>query len=465
LTRVQRQLLEEVEAGGLLHVWALGRRSGKTLLASLVALWTCLLQPDLAECVRRRERIYAVAVATSLRQARIFVEQARSIVEASALLAPLVEDVSDEEIRFGNHTMLAAFPCTSRGARGWPIACLLLDEAAHMLDTEGNAAAGLVYRSLAPSVAQFGNKARVIVASSPFGVDGFFADLFQTIEKGDLEGSVCAQHSTLDVRPDFANAALELERRRDPEAFRAEYGAEFIAAGAAFLDAGRIAAAVTSASELQPGSVVDPVAAIDLGFIQDSTALTIVGRDPANRERLRLALARAWTPKLGPLGFGPTLDEIAALCHLYGVTRLYTDQHSATAAVEYLTRCGIRATVVTTTPTSKSEMFASLKTRIYGTVLDLYDMPELLAELRRIETVTTPGAATIRIRRLGTSHGDIATALALAVSRFKSSHIPMTVLNPNDYMRGRSLRPARELDIPGLALQHESDLRPAGRRR
>jgi hypothetical protein len=435
LTPRQRELLVSVETGPPLHVWALGRRSGKTLLAALIGLWTCLLRPELAERVRQHEYRYAVAVATNLRQSRLFVGAARSVVEASSLLSPLVESVSDEEITFRNRTVLAAFPCTSRGGRGWPIACLLLDEAAHMLDTDGNQAAEPVYRALAPSVAQFGERARIIVASSPLGVDGFFAGLYHTAGKGELAGAVCAHASTTATRPDFPAAVLDLERARDPEAFRSEYEALFVGAGGAYLAPDRIASSVKGRQELEPGDVADPLAAVDLGFIADATALTIVGRDPHERPRLRLALARAWRPDLGPLGFGPTLDEIAALCRTYGVTRLYADQHSAAAAVEHLARHGIRTTIVPTTAQSKSEMFASLKTRLYGGTLELYEQPELLDELRRIETVSTPGASTVRIRRLGTSHGDIATALALAVSRLNGEGIAMRVYNPNRLAR------------------------------
>ncbi|MFL5943682.1 MAG: hypothetical protein ACJ75L_10510 [Gaiellaceae bacterium] len=418
LTPRQRELLAAVEAGDdLLHVWALGRRSGKTLLAVLVALWTLLLRPELREHLRRRERLYAVAVATNLRQGRIYIEQGRTVIEASPLLAPLVESFSDDEIRFRNRSVLAAFPCTSRGGRGWPIAALLLDEAAHMLDTDGNQAAEPVFRSLAPSVAQFGAAGRVIVASSPFGVDGFFADLWHTVEKGDLPDALCVQAGTLEARPGFASAALELERRRDPESFRAEYEAEFVAAGGAFLDAARVEAAVGRKRELRAGEVVEPVAAADLAFTGDSSALVVVGRDP-QEERLRLAVARSWSPRPGvPLSFSAVLDEIAEVCLEHGVRDLHLDQFSAAAVTEHLRRRGVRAMVEATTAQSKSAMFLNLKQRIYEEQLELFDHPDLLGELRRVETATTPGAATVRIRRLGASHGDLATALALAVSK------------------------------------------------
>src|SRR5439155_21929088 len=48
----QREIIASVEAGPRLHVWALGRRSGKTTMAALVGLWDCLLRPDLAARVR-----------------------------------------------------------------------------------------------------------------------------------------------------------------------------------------------------------------------------------------------------------------------------------------------------------------------------------------------------------------------------------------------------------------------------
>ena len=64
----------------------------------------------------------------------------------------------------------------------------------------------------------------------------------------------------------------------------------------------------------------------------------------------------------------------------------------------------------------KSDAFADLKTRLYSGELELYDEPDLLAELLRLETVTTPGAATVRSPRVGSSHGDLASALALPLS-------------------------------------------------
>jgi hypothetical protein len=98
LTPRQMELLQQVELGFLLHIWALGRRSGKTLLAVLIALYFATMRPDMARYVRRREKRYCVAVATNMRQARIFVEQATSIIEGSPFLQGFVEKITDDGI-------------------------------------------------------------------------------------------------------------------------------------------------------------------------------------------------------------------------------------------------------------------------------------------------------------------------------------------------------------------------------
>jgi hypothetical protein len=92
-------------------------------MAALACLWDALLRPELEELVRPGETRYAVAVATNQAQARLIVSAARSVVERSPALSPLVEAMTDDEIRFslpsGARTALRAFPCSSRGGRGW----------------------------------------------------------------------------------------------------------------------------------------------------------------------------------------------------------------------------------------------------------------------------------------------------------------------------------------------------------
>ena len=81
-------------------------------MAALVGVHACLLRPELLERLRPGERGYAVAIATNLRQARLIVQAARSIVEHSRCLAEMIESVTEDAIFFTNSTAFAAFPCS-----------------------------------------------------------------------------------------------------------------------------------------------------------------------------------------------------------------------------------------------------------------------------------------------------------------------------------------------------------------
>jgi hypothetical protein len=418
----QRELLGAVESGPRTHVWALGRRSGKTTCMALVGLWCCLGRPDLLACLRPGERGYAVAIATNQRQARLLISAARAIVESSPLLAPLVESVSDDEIAFLNGTTFAAFPCTSRGGRGWPIFALLLDELAHMVDIEGsNIAAETVYRALVPATAQF-EGARVVASSTPWGSDGLFAELHAKAASGELEGAQAHAATTAEANPTIDPDFLAAEERRDPEGFKSEYLAAFIGSGGAFFDPENIAAAVTLPGALRPADAEGWVAGLDPAFSGDPFGLVLVGRDPRDRRRLVVGRVASWLPqvrKAASLEEGRSLED-AVLAEVAQVIRLFraravTDQYKAAGVAERLRRYGIHVRVEAMTAPTKDAAFGFLRGRLNEGGIELYEHPDLLRELRAIRTRYRAGKSSVVLPRVGGSHCDLAQALSIAV--------------------------------------------------
>ena len=295
----QRDRLAGLEAGPGLQVWALGRRAGKSLMCSLGGLHACLLRPELLERLRPGERGYAVAIATNLRQARLIVQAARSVIEHSPLLAEMVESVTEDVVYFTNGTAFAAFPCSSRGGRGWPIFFLAMDEAAHFLtETDGPAVADKVFEALAPSTATFGDLARIIVCSTPYGEDGFFASLYSKAASGELPDAVAAHASTAEMNPMVDESFLAREEARDPDAYRGEYLAEFLASGSAFLDLERVS--IADRGVLPKAACPSWVAGLDPAFSSDPFGLAIIGKDTSEHPpRLRLGFANAYLPLKG----------------------------------------------------------------------------------------------------------------------------------------------------------------------
>jgi hypothetical protein len=69
----QQEILEEFWAGNYaIAVWALGRRSGKTLMAAVVAAFAAtMLADEYKRHLRPGERFYIVSIANTIGQAKI----------------------------------------------------------------------------------------------------------------------------------------------------------------------------------------------------------------------------------------------------------------------------------------------------------------------------------------------------------------------------------------------------------
>ena len=425
LWAIQERLLELAERYRL-SVWCLGRRSSKSTTSALVALWCCLLRPELLERLRPGERGYAIVVSTNHRQSRLVLQAALSIVRCSPVLAELLVSETEDELVFrvgDREVALAAFPCTSRGGRGWPVFCLVLDEAAHFLsESDGFQTADRVWEALAPSTAQFGHLSRVIICSTPYGSDGFFADMFERAASGQLPDAVAVQASTSESNPTISNDFLEAERARDPESFLGEYGAQFLGSGNAYLDLARIEECVVDRPELTPASARGWIAGLDPAFSSDPFGLALVGRDLEGSGRLTLGLVRSWKPHRSEGTFeqrrareDEVLTEVAALCRNYKA-RVVTDQYAAPAIVDRLTQAGLSVSTLPMTAGSKTQAYSELRARLYTGGLELYQHDGLIAELRRLRSRYTAGAASVVNPRVGGSHGDMAQALAISVA-------------------------------------------------
>jgi hypothetical protein len=451
---VQREWLGAIEQGPRLHVVAGGRRIGKTLTPAVAAVWSCTLRPELRERLRLGEFGYAVGVSVNLRQSRLFVGAARSIVERSPLLAPLLESSSDDELVFGNGMRLAGFPCTSRGGRGWPIHTLVFDEAAHHVDGEGNAAFEQIWRALTPSVAQFGELGRVVVTSTPAGSVGLFPDLWRRAEAGELEGARAYRATTREGNPTIDEAFLASERLMlGEDAYRAEYEAEFTAGGGAFFDSAEVRAVVGSRREALPDEGTGWLAALDPSSGGgDPFALVVVGLDarPGFEGRLLVGHVERFLPRRGgrlsrrtraerDLWVDAVLDRVAGVVRRFGAA-VVSDQHVPGVVVDELAKRGVRGVRIRPwTSASRTEAMQTLRARIGTERIELAKDEQLVAELCRVVSRFRGGAPVVEVPRVGDSHGDLALALAAGVfelDRFGVTRSPARMPRP----RGGTLR-------------------------
>ncbi len=441
----QRELLKGVDEHRV-SAWAVGRRGGKSTCLAAIGVHACTLRPSLRRFLRDGERGYAVVIGVNVRQARLVLRAAREMVERSPLLGPLLVSASEDELVFrsdGNEMAFSAFPCTSRGARGWPIAALLLDEFAHHVDGEGNSAAESVWRALSPSVAQFGTEGRIIASSTPWGSEGAFATLHAQASSGEIPDAVAFQVSSEDANPTLDAAFMAAERARDPEAAKSEFDALFVAGGASFFDGDNLRAAVTLPGELRPRDATSWVAGLDPAFASDVFAVVLVGVDRRDRRRLLVGMVRGWLPpkrKAGSLDEArviedATLAEVASLVRTFKATAV-TDQFKSAGVAERLRRLGVRVRVEPMTASSKDAAFGFLRGRLNDGSIELFEQADLLRELRAVRTRYAAGRSSVVLPRVGRGHCDHAQALAIAVHEIDRHHLglPLKTTKPTHRM-------------------------------
>lgn len=234
----QAEILEEFWQGDYrLAVWALGRRSGKSVMAAIAATFAAtMLADEYKKLLRPGERFFIVSVANTLDQAKIALQGVKDLINGSPILKHLITRETSDTLELSNGATFRALPASSRSGRGMACPLLIFDEIAHALDTEGNAAGGSLYQALSPSVAQFGDLGKILLLSSPWFQTGIFWDLYKQADSGQYPYMQRVRAATWEVNPTISKEWLDQEKARDPDLFRVEYGAEFTGNIAAFLD-------------------------------------------------------------------------------------------------------------------------------------------------------------------------------------------------------------------------------------
>ena len=125
-------------------------------------------------------------------------------------------------------------------------------------------------------------------------------------------------------------------------------------------------------------------------------------------------LLRGWRRATVP----QVCDEIAALCKAYSITSILADQYSFSFLQELLRERGVALEQLAFTASSKVEIYFSLKNFLAQGRMQLPDHPEMLRELRALESVrTSRGNYKIGAPRSSGQHDDYVTVLALLAHR------------------------------------------------
>lgn len=412
LTPKQEQAMGEFEDGHQQAVIRAGRRSGKSLLADIIALYDALVRDHLREKMLAGEWRVTSILCPRIDQAQSHIQSIAARLAASKRIGKMVLAQTADEITFRNGSSIRAFPCSARGIRGGAWSACILDEFGHFLTSdEGNAAGDRVLEAALPSLAQFGEDGWLICISTPLWKQGAFYKLVQRAESGQFPYIYSLHASTAEMNPAVPLQWLEQRRLEDPDLYRREFMAEFVDGTSAFLSSTDVMACQRDRGILPPKDGVSYLAAIDPAFSRDLFALGI-----AHREHELVVLDGVWTWHRE--GFEGTLDQVVAVSERYRVRSMRTDQFSAQAVVEGLARRKIHCEVVAWEVTGKWQAYARLKALINTRGLELPRDEALAQELMGLEAKILP-SGNVRIAAAGAGRDDRASVLAALVDQLE----------------------------------------------
>lgn len=385
----QSQILESFWQGTYgIGVWALGRRSGKTLMAAISATYAAtMLVDEYRQYLRSGEKFYIVTVANTIDQSRIALGNIKDLITQSPLLRRLIVRETSDTLELSTGAVFRAMPASSRAGRGMACPLIIFDEIAFAIDTDGNQSGSALYQGLAPSVAQFGSLGKILLLSSPWIQQGIFWDLYQQARSQEFSHMWAEQWASWEVNPTLSPTFLEAEKARDPEMFRIEYGAEFSSSINAFLAREVIDKAVNhQRRSLPPNGNYRRQYILSLDPAKGGRDAYTAAIAHFEGDRLILDLWHEFIPTWDDgnklqIDVAIVEDWILQQHQDYGFKKVVLDQYNSQSTIQRL-RSKMPIEELTWTASSKTQAFTRMRELFHSGNIDLYPHSQGIAQLK-----------------------------------------------------------------------------------
>jgi len=374
-----------------------GRRSGKSRIASLLAVW---------QAAFRKWRLSPGEVGTFLciavdkRQAATVLNYCRALFEAP-MLRGLVVGESAEAIELRNRVRIEVRAGSHRGVRGVTLIGACLDEAAFLRSEESAAPDVELYRALVPATATVPG-ALIAMISSPYSRRGLLYEKFKRHWARDDGDTLVWKGTSRELNPTLPERLVEEALEADESAARAEWLAEFRSDLEAFVSREAVeACTVPGRLELPPTLDATYRAFCDpSGGSADSFTCAVAHGQGG------VAVLDAVRERRPPFSPDAVVAEYAELLRSYGVHAVRADRYAGAWVVEAFAQAGIHCEQ---SADPKSVLYGNLLPLLNGARCELLDHPKLAAQLLSLERRTARGGRDSIDHGPG-GHDDVANA-------------------------------------------------------
>ena len=393
----QKQILNNLFEQNVNHaIWALGRRSGKTFMAAVAAVYMCFVQDDyFRKKVRKGEKFYIITVANDLGQSKIALDNIRQLIVNSPFDAEISRETS-LEIEIKNGCVFQAIPASARASRGKAVVAILQDELAFSIEGDANRGAEAMYTALAPSIAQFGKHGKIIELSSPYLTSGLFFDHFRQAQSGEFPGMQALQIPTWEINPHLPWGCdfLENARKKDEESFWVEFGAQFRASNSVLLAPEIVDVAINKDRTILPpklefkGTYVLALDPARGGVGRDDYTACIVHYEG---ERLVLDKFHAFDPDFEIAGkkevnIARVEEWIKEHHRIYDFSSIVLDQFNSSALIQDLVKDYPISELAWSTST-KMKAFSKMKELFNAGLIELYPHKKAVWQLKNLSVI------------------------------------------------------------------------------
>jgi hypothetical protein len=422
------------------EVWlCCGRRSGKSFILALVAVYlACFF--DYKQYVALGERVTIVIVSTDRKQSRNILNYIRGLLSVP-MLKRLVEREHGEGFDLSNGVSIEIHTASWRSSRGYTVAAVLADEIAFWrFESESANPDREILNALRPAMATIPN-AMLLCASSPYAQDGVMWKAFRRHYRKDNSPVLFWKAPTKLMNPSVPQRIIDEAYADDPEAAGAEYGAEFRAGMANFIDRKVVEDAVIEGRyELPYQPDLQYIARMDPSGGGNDPFTLAIGHAVGNRYIIDLLRERK-----PPFNTDAVCKEFSAIIKSYGLTTATADNYALRWPRDRFAEHGID---VGTEPMPKSKIYLSLLPLLNSKRCELLDNADLVKQACNLQRHTAHGGQDTVDHPRG-QHDDVINAAALvlvALSRRDTQQIsfsPPIIVYPDgttsaDHMLSRA---------------------------
>jgi hypothetical protein len=203
-----------------------GRRAGKSLIASLIAVYlSCFV--DWTKYLAKGEKATVMLIACDRRQARILMRYIRGFLENIPLLQAMIVHQTRETIELSNSVQIEVHTASFRSTRGYSCAAVICDEVAFWHSDESGANPDTeILTALKPGLASMPGSL-LLAVSSPYSRKGALWTAYQKHYGQNRDGAIVWQADTKSMNSTIPEEVIRDAYEDDPSSAAAEYGAEF----------------------------------------------------------------------------------------------------------------------------------------------------------------------------------------------------------------------------------------------